>query len=106
MNIDAPLDAASLDAQADAAAAFLKNLANKHRLMILCALLEGEHSVGDLVRRLGISQPNTSQHLLRLKAEGLIDTRRDGATIHYRLANAQVRPMIETLYALFCPQTA
>ncbi len=103
MNVEPPFDAAALDARAAEAAEFLKSLANKHRLMILCALVDGERSVGQLVGKLGISQPNTSQHLLRLKAEGLIATRRDGAVIYYRLANAQVRPMIETLYALFCP---
>lgn len=103
MNVESPFDAAALDTRAAEAAEFLKSLANKHRLMILCALVDGERSVSQLVAKLGISQPNTSQHLLRLKAEGLIATRRDGAVIYYRLANAQVRPMIETLYALFCP---
>jgi DNA-binding transcriptional ArsR family regulator len=96
-------DLGEFEARAADAAEFLKTLANKHRLMILCALVDGERSVGQLVERLGISQPNTSQHLLRLKSEGLISTRRDGATIYYRLANGQVAPMIQTLHGMFCP---
>jgi DNA-binding transcriptional ArsR family regulator len=103
MNTDPPPDLAALERRAAEASEFLKLLANKHRLMILCTLLDGEQSVGQLVRRLGISQPSTSQHLLRLKAEGLIATRRDGAVIFYRLANGQVAPMIATLHGLFCP---
>ncbi|WP_235830059.1 ArsR/SmtB family transcription factor [Algihabitans albus] len=97
-------ESTALEDSAAEAAAFLKSFANKHRLMILCTLVEGERSVGDLGERLGISQPNTSQQLLRLKAEGLIDSRRDGPTVFYRLADDKVRPMIEALYELFCPK--
>ncbi len=106
MNVESSQDLAALESRAAEAAEFLKSLANKHRLMILCALVERECSVGELVDKLGISQPNTSQHLLRLKAEGLIAGRRSGSVIYYRLANAQVTPMIETLYALFCPSAS
>jgi DNA-binding transcriptional ArsR family regulator len=103
MNADSP-DLAALESRAAEASDFLKLLANKHRLMILCSLLDRERSVGELVRVLGISQPNTSQHLLRLKADGLIATRREGAAIYYRLADhRQVAPMIATLHRLFCP---
>jgi DNA-binding transcriptional ArsR family regulator len=87
---------------AEQAAALLRSLANKHRLMILCALAEGECSVGELVARLAIRQPNASQHLARLKAEGLVAARRDGTTIHYRLASPEVTPIIEQLHASFC----
>ena len=84
MNVESSQDLAALESRAAEAAEFLKSLANKHRLMILCALVERECSVGELVDKLGISQPNTSQHLLRLKAEGLIAGRRSGSVIYYR----------------------
>lgn len=91
-----------LAARAREAAGFLRLLANPSRLMILCALAEGECSVGGLAERLGVAQPNVSQHLFRLRAEGLVATRREGQTIHYRLASARVAPLIGHLYDLFC----
>jgi ArsR family transcriptional regulator len=91
-----------MQASAEAAAQFLRTLASPHRLMILCALAEGERSVGALAERLGIAQPNVSQHLFKLKAEGLVASRREGQTIFYRLASAEVRPIIEHLYGIFC----
>jgi DNA-binding transcriptional ArsR family regulator len=100
---DAPaVDAARMAARAEQAAQFLRTLASPHRLMILCALAEGELSVGVLAERVGIAQPNVSQHLFKLKAEGLVAARRDAQTIHYRLASDDVRPIIAHLYAMFC----
>ena len=91
-----------VELQAQKAADFLKTMANKHRLMVLCALLEGEHSAGQLAERLGATQPNTSQHLFKLKAEGLVETRRAAQTIFYRLASTDIKPIIEHLHRLFC----
>lgn len=96
------IDAQEMDRRAGEAAAFLKSMANKHRLMILCALAEGERSAGALAARLGISAANASQHLFRLRSEKLVETRREGTTIHYRLASRHVRPLIEVLYREFC----
>lgn len=91
-----------LEIRAERAAEFLRSIANRHRLMVLCALLEGERSAGQLAELLETKQPNTSQHLFKLKAEGLVETRRDAQTIYYRLASNDVKPIIEHLKRLFC----
>lgn len=99
---DQPLDPAELEARAAEAEAFLRSIASRHRLMILCSLLDGELPVGDLVRRLGLSQSNLSQHLAKLREEGLVATRRDGTSIHYRIGSDRVRPILQELYRQFC----
>lgn len=96
------MDPAELEARAAEAEAFLRSIASRHRLMVLCALLEGELQVAELVRRLGLSQSNLSQHLARLRDEGLIANRRDGTTIFYRIASPRVQPILGELYRLFC----
>jgi ArsR family transcriptional regulator len=96
------LDPARMQERAGRAAEFLRALASPHRLMILCALCEEELSVGELAQRLGISQPNASQHLFKLKAEGLVEAQRQAQTMRYRLASGDVRPIIGQLYAMFC----
>ncbi|MBP2296245.1 ArsR/SmtB family transcription factor [Azospirillum rugosum] len=93
---------AELEARAAEAEAFLRSLASRHRLMILCSLLEGEMPVGELVRRLGLSQSNLSQHLAKLREEGLVATRRDGTAIFYRIGSDRVRPILVELYRQFC----
>ena len=98
----ADLDPAVLAARAGEAEAFLRSLASRHRLMILCSLLEGETAVGELVRRLGLTQSNLSRHLAMLRKEGLVATRREGTVIHYRIASDRVRPILAELYRLFC----
>lgn len=99
---DPPLDPAELEARAAEAEAFLRSIASRHRLMILCSLLDGEMPVSDLVRRLGLSQSNLSQHLAKLREEGLVTTRRDGTSIHYRIGSDRVRPILLELYRQFC----
>lgn len=96
------LDNRKMEARAAEAAEFLKSMAHKHRLMILCALVEGERPAGELAEMLGVSQPNASQHLFKLRVQGLVETRRVGTTIYYRLASKTVRPIIEQLYESFC----
>jgi ArsR family transcriptional regulator len=81
---------------------FLKALANPHRLLILCHLAEGEMSVGELEQLLKLRQPTLSQQLARLREDALVDTRRAGKMIYYRLASSEARQMIELLYELFC----
>lgn len=85
------------------AAALLRALANQRRLMILCALTGGERSVGALERRIGISQSALSQHLAVLRQQGVVRTRRDGLTIYYALAGAEVEAILQTLSTLYCP---
>lgn len=105
------IDAARLRARAQAATHFLKTLANNHRLMILCYLVEGEHAVGELEEHLGIQQAHLSQQLARLRRDGLVRTRRESRTIYYSLGSDEAREMIGALYRLFCrdrpgPRTA
>ena len=87
---------------AAAAETFLKAIANRHRLLLLCSLIEGESSVGDLAQRLGLTQPNVSQHLAKMRALGLVETRRDGTMIYYRIGHDGVAPIITALYDRFC----
>ena len=69
--------------------------------MILCILCEGERSVGELEQLLALRQPTVSQQLARLRADGLVATRRDGKTIYYRLASNDVRIIIEAVHRVF-----
>ncbi|MDR3518002.1 MAG: metalloregulator ArsR/SmtB family transcription factor [Azospirillaceae bacterium] len=96
------LDPTEMAARAAEAEAFLRSLASRHRLMILCTLLDGEMAVGALLPRLGLSQSNLSRHLASLRDEGLVATRREGTVIHYRIASTRVRPVLSALYQLFC----
>ena len=84
------------------ASKFLKSLCNEHRLLIVCALVEGERSVGELERLLEMRQPHLSQHLTRLRADGLVRTRRVSRTIYYRLGSEPAERMLGLLYDLFC----
>ena len=81
---------------------FLKQLANGKRLMLLCVLLEGEQSVGELNTQIPISQSALSQHLARLREAGFVSTRRESQTIYYQLADPRVKTLIRDLYAMFC----
>ena len=89
-------------ANARAASRFLKALSNQNRLLLLCLLSEGEKTVTELEVALGLRQPAISQQLARLRAEGLIAGRRDGKSIHYRLASEEARQVMMLLYELFC----
>lgn len=92
----------ALQTSAEAAETLLKAMANKNRLMILCQLQQGEQSVTALQPMLGLSQSALSQHLARLRADGLVQTRRKAQTIYYRLAGDEVTKVITTLYAIYC----
>jgi DNA-binding transcriptional ArsR family regulator len=83
------------------ASEFLKALAHEGRLMILCDLLHGEKSVGELEALLSKRQASVSQQLARLRLEGLVSTRRDGRTIYYAIANDRVRSIIRAIYDSF-----
>ena len=77
---------------------FLKALAHESRLMILCFLAESEKSVSELEELLNLRQPTVSQQLARLRADGLVTTRRDGKTIYYTLAGDEARVVINAVY--------
>jgi len=89
------------DAAADAAR-LMKALANPDRLMLLCQLAPGERSVSQLEAELGILQPTLSQQLGVLREEGLVDTRRDGKHIYYRVRSPQALAVLQVLYEQFC----
>ncbi|WP_237684936.1 ArsR/SmtB family transcription factor [Szabonella alba] len=88
--------------KAEAAAGFLKTLSHEGRLMILCHLLEGEKSVGELETMLGSRQAAVSQQLARLRLEGLVSCRRDGKTIHYSIQDPKVIRTITLMHEMFC----
>jgi len=96
------IDITTMSASADRAAEFLKSLGNRHRLLILCRLLEGERSVGDLTEFLGIRDSTVSQHLALLRREGLVRARRDGQTIWYSISSDPAREVLAALYRAFC----
>jgi DNA-binding transcriptional ArsR family regulator len=95
-------DARELNAKVAEAARLLTALANRHRLAILCALVEGERSVGALVDAVGLAQSALSQHLAKLRAAGIVATRRDAQTIYYRLASAAAGRIMKTLADIYC----
>lgn len=85
-----------------AAADLLKALAHETRLMILCLLVDGEKSVGELERLTLMRQPSVSQQLARLRFDRLVQTRRDGRTIYYSLGSEQAGEVVSLLYNLYC----
>lgn len=91
-----------LQENARRASGLLKAMSNEHRLMILCQLLHGEKSVGELERLIGLSQSALSQHLARLRRDNLVQTRRQAQTIYYSLAGHEASAVIDTLYGLYC----
>ena len=96
------LDFAAMMDSARDASAFLKALAHEGRLMILCHLAGGEKSVTELEQLLESRQAAVSQQLARLRLEGLVDNRRDGKAIFYRIADDRVERMIVTVHEMFC----
>jgi DNA-binding transcriptional ArsR family regulator len=94
--------ARAIQPHADKAAALLKALANEQRLMILCNLLEGPLSVGELNERVSLSQSALSQHLGVLREAGVVATTREAQSIRYALSSAAVTRIIEILYKEFC----
>jgi DNA-binding transcriptional ArsR family regulator len=82
----------------------LKLLANERRLVILCRLVaEGEMSVGALARAVRLGQSALSQHLARMREEGLVATRRDAQSVFYRIADARVARVLRVLKGIYCP---
>jgi DNA-binding transcriptional ArsR family regulator len=96
------IHAEAMLAAADEASAMLKALANRHRLIIICQLIEKERSVGELAAALNIRDSTVSQHLALLRRDGLVTPRRDGQTIWYSIGSPQARELVRTLYRLYC----
>lgn len=99
--ITTPID--QMRGRAGEVADFLKALANENRLLVLCVLLEGEQSVGQLNGRIDLSPSALSQHLAWLREAGFVQTRRESQTIYYQLTDARVTEVMAQLKQLFCP---
>lgn len=98
------LSIADFQAHAAEAAQFLRVLANEHRLLVLCHLLVfGEMTVTELVDRIGLSQSALSQHLARLREDGLVAFRRQAQTLRYRVCDDRAVRLLAILKDIFCP---
>ena len=93
---------AVMEVRAGEVAGLLKTLAHPVRLMLACTLVEGEYSVGAIEDKLGIHQPTLSQQLTVLREAGIVETRREGKQIFYRLTAEKAAQLIEALYGIFC----
>ncbi|EPK7361697.1 ArsR/SmtB family transcription factor [Kluyvera ascorbata] len=97
-------DSELLQTRASEAATLLKAMSNPNRLLILCMLCDTPGtSAGDLAKITGLSPSATSQHLARMREEGLIDSQRDAQRIHYFIKNDAVKQIVATLKTLYCP---
>ena len=105
MNFTKPaqLNLSEFEAKSLVVAETLKAIANERRLQILCVLMESsETNVGQLVERIGISQSALSQHLAKMRDEGLLAYRRESQTLWYRIADPRIRELMAELYRLYC----
>ena len=91
-----------MDAAAEQASELLKSLANRHRLLIVCQLIDGERSVGEMAEFLGIRDSTVSQHLALLRKDGVVSARREGQTIWYSISSGPARELLKTLYRIYC----
>jgi ArsR family transcriptional regulator len=99
-------DAVTFERKAIEVAGILRALANERRLMILCKLVEwGEANVTALADAVGLSQSALSQHLARMREEGIVGFRRDSQTLWYRIADARIEELFATLHRLYCRPT-
>lgn len=89
---------------AESACAMLKSLSHPHRLMIVCALIEGERSVGELAKIVGLRDAAVSQQLALLRKDGILTTRREGQVIWYRVHDSAARELIDLLHRLYCKE--
>ena len=98
------MDMSAFEENAAEAAQVLKVLANERRLLILCRLvIDGEMSVGPLADAVGLSPSALSQHLARMRREGLLATRREGQTIFYRIGDPDISRILKLLKEIYCP---
>lgn len=105
-NVQPVIDAETLRHGAAQAVAALKLLANEDRLLLLCQLSQGEMCVSELEAQLGIRQPTLSQQLGVLRAEGVVNTRRQGKNIYYSVADPAMLDIVAVLHRLYCPKEA
>ncbi|WP_313618413.1 sulfite-sensing transcriptional repressor BigR [Agrobacterium sp.] len=102
--IKAGLSPAEMATRAEEVANLLKTLSHPGRLMIVCTLVEAEYSVGELEEKVDIHQPHLSQHLTVLRSSGIVDTRREGKQIFYRLTGEKAAQLVGALYGIYCAE--
>jgi ArsR family transcriptional regulator, virulence genes transcriptional regulator len=96
------MDSDQLTVRCEEVADILKALSNPDRLKLMCALWDGEKTVGELEVYAGVSQSLVSQFLRRLKLEGIVSSRKEGVFVYYQIADERVRQLVQSLYAIFC----
>ncbi len=92
-----------MQAHAREAANLLKAMANEHRLLIMCTLMDGELCVGELNAKVPLSQSALSQHLASLREAGLVRTRKEAQTVYYSVNGSAASQIIAVLQAIYCP---
>ncbi|MGB3490446.1 MAG: metalloregulator ArsR/SmtB family transcription factor [Xanthobacteraceae bacterium] len=102
MNIQVKIDPVVMRNAANDASELLRALSNHHRLLILCQLIDGEKSVGQLAEFLGVRDSTTSQHLALLRRDRIITGRRDGQTVWYRISSQPAQDIVQVLYGVYC----
>jgi len=98
------MDVKEVERNIEVAVNLLKALSNERRLMIICALYKGEKSVGELEQIVGLSQSALSQHLARLRRDGLVNTRRNAQTIFYSMNDRATEAVLKCLYDIYSPE--
>lgn len=102
MNTRMKIDIDAMEQAADQVSSLLKALANRNRLFIICLLMDGERSVGELAEALDLRDSTVSQHLALLRKDNLVSARRDGQTIFYSITSGPALEVLKTLYEVFC----
>ncbi len=102
MSASTDIDVPTMRTAATEACSLMRVLSNPDRLMLLCQIAKGEHRVGELEELLDIQQPTLSQQLAVLRDEALVETRREGKQIFYRIASDRAMAVMELLYRLYC----
>ena len=88
----------------ESAVKLLKALSNEKRLLIVCSLTHAERSVGELEEIVGLSQSALSQHLARLRKDGVLKTRREAQTIYYSIKHEHAHTVLDCLMRIYCPE--
>ena len=98
------MDIQDVERNVEVAVNLLKALSNEKRLMVVCALYRGEKNVGELEKIVGLSQSALSQHLARLRRDGLVNNRRHAQTIYYSLSDKAIEHVLKCLYDIYSPE--
>lgn len=98
----AKLSPAEMAMRAGEVSNLLKTISHPARLMIVCTLVDGEYSVGELEEKVDVHQPHLSQHMTVLRGSGIVETRREGKQIFYRLTEKKAAQLVGALYDIFC----